>query len=173
MLLGNINPSAIPEGHCKPDGRLVFGLILTGRYAEAYTLLTGGGDKLNDPGLLYNLSLCLFYAERYREAIIRLDEANRKMESGLKYSSLPVDVVHNVLREKQCETDCYRQPLPEGYADRFAGLFKDSIIRLKVDCYVNMEEWDSVLSLGITIQGKHYANITRAIVLAKSKNKML
>lgn len=145
-------------------------LIALGKYTEAYQLLITLTQTKKEVCNLFNLALCYYYGEIYQQTIYTLDEVlSLLMITPRNQALLPVDKDCKILLSKQNQSECYQSGITDEYFSYFPEIVKDSILRIKVDCYLHLQQWDRVLEVGNTIRNKGYKNVNNAILLAESK----
>lgn len=146
---------------------LISQLIWQQRYAEAYQLLINQPAAQTD--VLYNLALCLHWSGNDQEALSRLqsiqltsqlDTAERRTASN-EYLQI---------RSKQNQTADYLAGLSDAYIKTFPDLTRDSIVRLKTDCWLQLGNYDKVIAIATPIAHKGYKNITDALQIAQTSN---
>ena len=136
-------------------------LISRGMYAEAWRLLKQDSGK--EPDKLFNRALCMVFAKKYREALSLLDEAFAKTKS---VPAAPGDETSALVLAEQNKSAAYRAPVTTEYINLFPGFFRESIVRIKIDCCAALEQWREVLALAAPLGGKKYANVEAARELA-------
>jgi len=161
MLLGTT-----PAKNNPPDTEvLVIHLIMQNRYAQAYEMLTA--QKAVSASGLYNTALCLHWGGSYHEALNRL-ESIRLSPQVNNSSRLEGNREYMQIRNKQNQTSDYLQGISETYIQAFPVLASDDIIRLKTDCWLQLEDYAKVIAIATPIASKGYSDITTALNIANT-----
>ncbi len=163
MLLGNNTPNR-QDTTPQVNEDWVVQLISNGQYAEAYLLLSK--ETSRKISSLYNLALCSYFAGKYEQTIYRLDEALSTFRPAP--DSNPVeDDLYNAIVRVQNATDAYQTGITEKYVQRFPGITKDNILRLKIDAYLALERWNKVIETAALLKNKNYRNVEEALHVAE------
>lgn len=161
MLLG----SAATKELASDSELLIIQFLLQHRYAEAYNLAIRQGQK-ND-SMRYNIALCLHWSGNYEEAIKQLDAISQAPSlNTIQENQLGSDFKGIV--EKQKQTSDYLHGMSESYIAHFPELFREAIIRLKTDCWIQLQDFAKVIATARPIQHRGYKNIIDALKTANS-----
>lgn len=163
MLLGSTDP----HSSYQTEENFICQLISENRIAEAYTLLKR--ESANLPATQFNLALCFYWVENYKEAIACLDRAFAQLPAGMDNSNFNADQNDNAIRNRQNQTDSHRLPLTQKYISLFNAMVRDAIIRLKTDCWLQLGDFAKVIETAAPLTHKNYRNINEALQLAKNK----
>lgn len=168
MLLGKSqrpNASLIEKND---DASLVL-LLIQGRYLEAYQLVSQQPENLAN---LYNKALCLYFAELPDTALLLLDQAFALTSNQLKEIPSADSAILAKIKAMQGKNKDYLQPINQFYTDHFPLQVWDNLWRIKIDCLVQLEQWDEILlHVPKLIEKHHYQNINQAIALAQQNKK--
>jgi hypothetical protein len=138
MLLGKTpnNPSTDTE-------LLVTQLFSQKRYADAYELLTN--QQTNQNSTFYNIALCFHWSGNYQEALHRLEriQVELKFSNETKFTS---ESAYSKIRMMQNQTDDYLQGITESYITHFPASFQEAIVRLKTNCWLQLENFTKVIT---------------------------
>jgi hypothetical protein len=164
MLLGSI-----PNNVNNPlDGEtLILQLILQQRYAEVYELLMR--QKSPSTSALYNTALCLHWAGNYQGALSTLERIQLKPEVKVT-NSFDVYPDYKMIKNKQNQTADYLHGISDAYVQTFSSHVHDAILRLKIDCWLQLGDYAKVIIAAMPMAHKGYKNITDALILANKAN---
>ena len=163
MIHNNNRPilSNYPSGDLNPLSELEVARMLdNGFYIEVYSWLVRKNSHTISE--LYNVALCLFAIEEYRECLVLLDKLIPKLNS-LTPDKISFDRRLSKLFEKQKRLDIHKKAVTYNYVTRFATQFYDSVIRLKIDCLVKEKNWSDVVSNASKLIYKNYRNVEDAL----------
>ncbi|MCC8409182.1 hypothetical protein LJ707_09580 [Mucilaginibacter sp. UR6-1] len=163
MLLGSTQNNTANNA----DEVLIADLIRQGRYAEAYVLLKRA--PTDEAATWYNLALCLYWLNNYRQTIMCLDHAQAQLPVHNNSMAQHTDEVHKALTNKQNQTNDHLQSISKKYVAQFTGLVYDAILRLKTDCWLLLGEYSRVIELASPLAYKNYRNVNDALQIAKNK----
>ncbi|MCC8173924.1 MAG: hypothetical protein LIO65_05980 [Odoribacter sp.] len=168
MLLtgNNTNPLSSAQSI---DEAFVLSLIVKQQYAEAYSILSVS-EKLNKAGL-YNLALCLIYAEQYPLALSKLEELTPVRTTPSFYHPGKEEEVKKSISIKQNRTNSYKSPIDSKYTDKFPDILEESALRLKIDCYLTMGHWNKIIETAPLLRNKNYENVETALQEAQNNLK--
>jgi len=147
---------------------LIIKLIGQMRYAEAYIFLKK--ESPNEPSTQYNLALCHYWAGNYQEALMCLDKAHTTLSRTTSSSTLQNDQFYNVIRQKQNQLDDHLKPISKKFVSLFGVITNDAIIRLKTDCWLQLDNFSKVVEIATPIASKNYKNIADALQVATNRN---
>ncbi len=164
MLLGNNSPNRPDTAPKTVDDDWIVQLISAGRYAEVYQLLAKEPSRKVSSS--YNLALCLFFANKYEQALYRLDEALTMLRPAPEMAPME-DELYNAILKVQNVTESYRVGVTEKYVLRFPGMMKNNILRLKVDAYLALERWNKIIEMATLLKSKNYRNVEEALRVAE------
>lgn len=168
MLLGKPQRQNEPLTEKKEDSLLLI-LFVQGRYSEAFQLLDQQTVTLPN---LYNKALCLYFAQIPDHALLLVDQAFACIPSQLKEISQTDSSILNKIKEKQRENKDHLQPVNDFYTTLFPLQVWDNLWRIKIDCLVQLEQWEEIITHAPKLIEKHkYQNIVYAIELAQ-QNKI-
>lgn len=142
---------------------LTIQLLLQQRYAEAYELLSN--QQPSPTAALYNMALCLHWSGNYQEALNRLERIQLAPNVS-KGNQLNTDSNYQEIKSKQNQTDDHLHGISEVYIKNFPALVHDAIVRLKTDCWLQLGNYEKVITIATPIAHKGYKNITDALKLA-------
>jgi tetratricopeptide (TPR) repeat protein len=162
MLLSSSNTH---QQHASEEA-FIIQLIGQQRYAEAYILLKK--EPPSEPSVQYNLALCHYWAQNYQEALLSLDKIMINLPAG--YKDAPHDPFYAIIRERQNQEDEHLQAISKKHVTFFGLLVKDAIVRLKVDCWLQLGNFPKVIEIAMPIATRNYKNIVSAIQTAKNKS---
>lgn len=168
MLLGSSNNPYKP-GRTKEEYHELFILQMMSNhaYAEAYGLLKIKRKKAaND---LFNMALCCYHSQLYG---ICLECLGMILITDLKQSILPE---RNMTQQKmfgaQTEFPNFDKPISTVYLSEYPDLVSDSILRLKISCFVAMDCWSNIIELSSLLRNSKYPDLLEALNLAETKLK--
>jgi len=151
----------------KSEDTFIAGLIGQSRYTEAYRLLKNeAADKTETQ---YNLALCFYWIGCYREALMSLDRAQRFMPVTAGKTNPAADNFYKALREKQNQLNDHHCPITQKHVEMTPQLVTDGIMRLKTDCWLQLEEYGEVINIATPMIYKNYSNVTSALAAAKKQ----
>ncbi|MVN91933.1 hypothetical protein [Mucilaginibacter aquatilis] len=159
MLLG-ANNSQIQQ---QSQEDFIVRLIDKGRFSEAYQLLKTEPDHITSTH--FNTALCLFGSKNYKDALISLDRALATLQNkpSLHHQT---DANYQSIVNAQNQTDDHLIAVDTKYVSLFTERFKDAVVRLKTDCWLELGEWNRVVETASHIQFKKYRNIDNALQIA-------
>ncbi|MBE9585132.1 hypothetical protein IM792_11785 [Mucilaginibacter sp. JRF] len=163
MLLGSTQTNTATN----TDEVLITHLLTQGRYAEAYALLKRA--PTNEASTWYNLALCCYWLNNYRQTIMCLDHAQAQLPVTNNRGVQHTDELHKALSDKQNQTNDHLQSISKKYVAQFTGEVHDAIVRLKTDCWLLLGEYARVIELASPIAYKNYRNVNDALQIAKNK----
>lgn len=183
MLLGGNQsdkkqPTVQPDEQATQIMEMCVSLIGDDRYEEAWILLStftvNESNNNNSVVLHFNRALCLIRASNDYVAALSLLEKAWNMFSPLAGGiHTPETPELQTMRKNQNERSTYLHPVSYKYAELFPELFRDTILRLLVDCHTALGNDNEVIRLATPIQHKGYRNITEALNKIKTKTKSL
>lgn len=164
MLLGSTNTG---QQYANEEA-FIIQLLGQKRYAEAYVLLQR--EAPNEPSTQYNIALCHYWAANYQEALTSLDKAQSAMvNTSIKgESNIPNSQLYNLIRQQQNQLDDHLHAISKNYVVMFTSLTRDTIIRLKTDCWLQLGDFSNVIKTATPIAHKNYSNIINALKLAQN-----
>lgn len=163
MLLGATDNKAHQRNSSNED--FICNLMSNNRYAEAYELLKA--EPAEQTSTQFNLALCHFWVENYREALICLDRAQMLLPAGAAKPNLNTDGFYKAIRNKQNQLNDHQQPISQKHITLLATTVTDAIVRLKTDCWLQLKEYAWVIDIATPIAYKNYQNITEALNIAQ------
>ncbi|MDT3405587.1 hypothetical protein [Mucilaginibacter terrae] len=163
MLLGANNTH---QQHNSEEAFIVQ-LINHERYTEAYGLLLK--EQPGNPATYFNTALCLYWVQNYSAALQFLDKADMALQGMANLSAQPPDAVYQSIINKQNQTNDHFIPVDKKYVLLFGNRFRDAIVRLKTDCWLQLNEWGRVIETATPLRHKNYGNITYALQTAQNK----
>ncbi len=166
MLLGNNHSRQ--ENIPQENEGWILQLMSDGCYAEAYLLLKK--EQAGRVSSRYNLALCCYFAGEYQQALYRLDEALSVFRPMPGHDAMQKDDVYKALIIAQNKTDSYRKGIDEKYVSHFPDMMKDNILRLKVDCFLVLKQWNKLIETAALLRTKDYRNVAEALAAEKIKN---
>ncbi|MCD8043116.1 MAG: hypothetical protein LUH10_08625 [Tannerellaceae bacterium] len=166
LLKGNTTTPEFPD---VVNDTFINLLITNNQYTEAYTLLSGC-NQLTIAGS-YNLILCLIQAEEYTQAILKADEVLRLIQTRVPQTNRNENETVKMLRTKQCRLDTHRAAVTLEYVKTFPGILRESVLRLKIDCYRATGNWNKVIETASQLICKEYKNVETALQEAENKLK--
>lgn len=132
-------------------------LIDAGQYKEAYLILREADrERLC---VTFNISLCLIYAEEYAKALVYLEKLQSLLSTHIQLSDYPKDETAKSIDKQQNKSESYKKPVTEEYIRLFPEIFKESVLRLVLDCYAALKEWSMVKRIMSLLQNKQYGNV--------------
>ena len=140
-------------------------LLAQSRYAEAYILLKQ--ESPNQPATQYNLALCYYQNQYYREAIACLDKTLAILPLSDR-ANINTDQFYNAIRQQQNQHDDHLLGVTKKYISFFGDTFRDTITRLKTDCWLQLGDYAKVIETATPIAHKSYKNIAKALSIAKN-----
>lgn len=164
MLLGsvpnNVNNSVDVE-------TLILQLIVQQRYAEVYELLMH--QQSPSTSELYNTALCLHWVGNFQGALSQLERIQLKPEVKMT-NPLNAYAHYKVIKNKQNQTADYLHGISQAYVQTFPSHVHDAIVRLKIDCWLQLGDYAKVIIAAMPMAHKGYKNITDALNLANKDN---
>lgn len=163
MLLGATDNKSHQRNSNNED--FICNLMNSNRYAEAYELLKA--EPAEQTTTQFNLALCHFWVENYREALICLDRAQMLLPAGDVKPNLNTDSFYKAIRNKQNQLNDHQQPINQKQVRLLVVTVADAIVRLKIDCWLQFKEYARVIDTATPIAYKNYQNITEALNTAQ------
>lgn len=168
MLLGS-NTSPHKSGRTQEEYHefYILQMMSNQAYAEAYGLLKVKRKKsIND---LFNMALCCYHAELYGTC---LECLGMILMADLKQAILPERHITQLkmLDAQSCLSN-FEKPISTVYLFEYPDLVSDSILRLKISCFVAMDCWSNIIELSSLLRNSKYPDLLEALNLAETKLK--
>lgn len=166
MLLGANNNLSTTRGSSEEE--LICRLIDAGCFADAYLLLQAEQPDL--PATQFNLALCYYSVECYKEALACAEKARVLLPVFQSKPNRDNDVWYKTMRDNQNQLSNYKQALSSRYIELLPILVADAIVRLKTDCWLQLKDYARVIETATPIAYKNYLNITEALNVARKNS---
>lgn len=153
----------------KTEDVFIAHLLDQDRFAEAYQLIKKENADL--PATQYNLALCYCQVGDYREALMCLDKAQMLLATGNLKTNAEIDSLYKALSAHQNRLDTHKRAVTHQYIALYGILFNDAITRLKIDCWLQLEDYARVIDTATPIAYKNYHNISEALAIANKNMK--
>lgn len=163
MLLGANNNLSKTRGNSEEE--LICRLIDTRCFADAYLLLQAEPPDL--PATQFNLALCYYSAEYYKEALASAEKARVLLPVFQSKPNQANDVWYKTMRDNQNQLNNYKQALTARHIELLPVRVADAIVRLKTDCWLQLKDYARVIETATPIAYKNYLNITEALNVAR------
>ena len=164
MLLGSQQYPNNSNGLSDKNDEWIVLLLSNGQYVEAYRLLKS--EPQQKLSTIFNLALCSYFAEEYEQTLSRLDEALAKLQPNPVDNTFVNDDLYKKLESIQNADDSYLQGMTEMYIRHFPYIVKNSILRIKIDCYLALSLWNRIIELAPLLKSYEYQNVEEAVAEA-------
>ena len=163
MLLGN-QPQTNSNNPSEQYDEWIVQLLSGKQYVEAYRLLKS--EPPQKLSTLFNLALCLYFAEEYEQSLYQLDAALAKLQPNITSNFSINDDLYKKLESKQNVDNSYMQGITDKYVRHFPYMVKSNILRMKIDCYRALCQWNKIMELAAPLRNENYRNVEEAVAEA-------
>ncbi len=145
-------------------------LIQQARYVEAYSLLIR--ERQESVTTLFNMALCHFMVGDYSLAVSFLDKTSQFLPRPSMLGNAQHSPQQRSLTQWQSQGSSYLQPISQKYIQFFADAVSDNILRLKIDCLLELGDFQKLISTASPIEHKGFKNVNDALARARKKQSL-
>lgn len=143
--------------------------LLGSQYVEAFHYFTEcRKERETHPGVMFNLALCHRKAGEADTAFTILQRTLSEIRRGVfcPQTRMPSTTIDALLAVEALE-DHYAKPMSLDACSLFRDSMTDRVLRVLIDLALELQLWNRVIELSGSVLHKNYANVARALQVAK------